>query len=121
MQVGLVPQHPRGLHGIVQIVLSQFLQSVECLLIHQEALFNPAFESTGGTHARETFLAVEHFDALTIFHIADAIKDGRDLIAQSCLRSRDVGHFEHTVPPATARRKQQQGRHHRRKQPDNSE
>jgi hypothetical protein len=81
MQICIVAQNSRRLYRIILIVFCKFLDAVVGLLIHQIPLLDPAFESTGGAHARETLFAVHHFDALSIFHVADAVINGRHLVA----------------------------------------
>ncbi len=102
VQVGLVPQNAGSLHRIVLIVLRQLLQSVEGFLVHQEALLDPAFDAAGGTNAGKALFAFQDFHALTIFHVADPVIDGRNLVTQGGLRRRDISHFEHATASTTA-------------------
>src|SRR5580693_7486491 len=111
VEIGFIPQNSWGLHGIVLIVSGKFLQGVEGFLIDQEALFDPAFDSAGGAYADETLLALQHLDALSILHVADAIEDGRHLVAQRGLRRRDICHLEHPMTPATTPGSQKHRRH----------
>ncbi len=120
VQIGLVPQDPRGLHGIVLMIRGEFLEGVKGLLIDQEALLDPTFDSGGSAHPRETLFAFQNFDAVAILHVADAVKDGRHLVAQRGLRRRDIGNLQQVVAPASTRGEQEDGRHYgRRKQPAN--
>ena len=109
VQVGFIPQDSGSLHSIVLVVLREFLQSVEGLLIDEEPLLDPAFDSGGGADASEALLAVQHFDALSIFHVADAIEDGRHLIAQRGLRRGDIGHVQYPMASAPTCRKHEKG------------
>src|ERR1700756_5037118 len=93
MQVGVVAQHAWSLHGVILILLREFLQRIGGFLIDQIALLNPAFESAGGSHTRKAFLAIEHFDAHSIFYVADAVINGSSLVSQPGLRRRHVSHL----------------------------
>ena len=118
VQIGLVPQNSWSLHGNLLIIGREFLQGIEGFLVDQEPLLDPAFDSGGGAHAGEALLAIQDLHALPIFHVADSVKHGRNLVAQCRLRRRHVGHFEHPMTSAPAPRKQQDSRKsHDRNQP----
>ncbi len=82
VQISLVTQNSGSLHGSVLVVRGKFLQAVERLLIDQETLLDPALDSAGGAHPREALLALQHLDALSVFHAAHTVVDGRNLVAQ---------------------------------------
>jgi len=117
VHIGLVAKSSWGLDGIVQVILREFLERVESFLIDQKTLLDPAFEAAGGAYARETFLTLQHLDALSVFYVADAVKDGGNLVAQRSLGRRHVGDLEDVVTPAAARGQQEncRQRHHRNK------
>ena len=120
MQIGLVAQEPGSQRRCILVVRGKFLQSVEGFLIDQEPLFDPTFQSAGGTDASETLFAIQHLHAISVLHVAHAVKDGGHLVAQSRLRGRDIRHLEHAVPPVIAGRQQEHGGQHRRhSQPSN--
>ena len=120
MQVGLVAQHTRRLHRIIDALLREFLQGVKSLLIDQIALFDPALQAIGGAHAGKTLLVLQHLHALPVLDRAHAVVDGGHLVAQRGLRRRDIVDLEHAMPSAVAgskaeSRKQRQ----RQRQPPN--
>ena len=86
MHVGVVAQNPGCLHGIILMFLGQLLQGVVSFLIDQIALLNPALNPASGANAGEAAVAVDYLDALAILHIAYAVIDGGNLVAQRGLR-----------------------------------
>jgi hypothetical protein len=92
--------------------LREFLEGVECRLIDQISLLDPALDSASSAHARETLLVLQDFHALAIFHIADAVINGRNLVAQPHLRRRHVRHLKDAMAPSATGRKQENARHH---------
>lgn len=87
VQVRVIAQNTRRLHGILLMVARQLLQRIVGLLIDEISLLDPAFQPAGRAHPRETFFTIDDFQALAIFYIADAVVNGRNLIAQRRLRS----------------------------------
>jgi hypothetical protein len=106
VQVGLVAQDAGRLHRIAQIILREFLQSVVGLLVDQVPLLDPAFQAAGRAHTRESLLAVDNLDTLSILHVSNAVVDGRNLVPQRGLRRRNIGYFEDAMAsmPAAGKR-----------------
>src|ERR1700722_12475798 len=86
VEIGCIPQDAGSLRGRVLIVRRQLLEAVEGLLIDQEALLDPAFNSAGGAYSHKTLFAFQHLDALSVLHVAHAVVDRCYLIAQRGLR-----------------------------------
>src|SRR5215472_11831433 len=100
VQVRFVTEHTWSLQGIVLIVLREFLEGVERLLVNQVALLDPAFEAAGGADTGKAFFAIEDLDSVAILYGAEAVVHGRDLVPQRSLGGRDVRDFEHAVSAA---------------------
>ena len=108
MQVRLVTQNAGSLHRSILVVLGKFLKFVERLLVDQISLLDPAFNSARRAYFREALFAVQNLNALAVFNIADAVINGGHLVAQACLRRRNISHFKDVmaVPVAGGKRKQ---------------
>ncbi len=102
MQVRVVARRALPLHGIVLAILCELLDLVVDLLIDQKALFHPAFRAAGAADFHETAVAVEHFQALAVFHQSHFVVDRCYPVAEADLRSRDIGNFQHASPAAIA-------------------
>src|SRR5215470_2566926 len=102
VQVRVIPQNSRRLQGRVLIVLREFLQAVEGLLIDQVTLLDPALNAGCSTHSGESFFVVEDFDALSVLDGSDTVVDGRDLIAQSRLWRGDIVDFQDAMTASAA-------------------
>src|ERR1700722_184787 len=107
VQIGIVAKDSGSLHKIALIIFCEFLQSVEGLLIDQISLLDPALDSTAGPYPREALLMLQTLDAVSVFHLSDAVVNGRNLVAQPRLRCRHVGHLKHAVTSAIAGGKRQ--------------
>ena len=107
VQIRFVAQDSRSLHWIIPGVLRELLQTVESFLINQESLLDPALETAGRAHTDKAFLTIQNLDPLSVLHIADAVVNSRDLIAQRRLRSRNISRFQPAVTSPAA------GRNHR--------
>ena len=87
VEIGLVAQDPRGLYGIVLIVLGELLQAVEGLLVDQIALLDPTLHAGARANARESLFAIEYLHPLSVLHGANTVVYGCDLVAERCLRA----------------------------------
>src|SRR3954471_748263 len=106
MKVRVVAQYPGSLHRGVGILFGECLQAVVGLLINEITLFDPPLDAARSAHPCEALLAVEDFQAVSVFHRRDAVVNRRNLVAERGLRGRDISPFQDTVPSTAAGGKQ---------------
>src|SRR5881392_3045073 len=105
VKIGVIAGRALSLDGIPLTVLCKLLNLSVDLLVDQVTLLHPAFGSAGTSDFHEAAVAVEHIDALAIFHQSNFGVDRRNAITQVDLRGGHVSNFQHASASAIARGK----------------
>src|ERR1700722_4365495 len=102
VQVRVVAQPSWSLYRIAYIILGQFLYGVVGSLVDQVTLLDPAFDSSCGANAGESFFPLQDLDSFAIFHPAPAVVPGGFLVAAAGLPRRHVIDLDHATASAIA-------------------